>query len=108
MKIEVLLLHACETFKSIALTKEGLTPFNPNLNVSLSSDKLVIAHRYRENETFQLPATIFFTEKKDEQKGLPKSTIYGIIAGVICFLALIIAIFAIVCAKKRRSRSQGM
>ena len=52
--------------------------------------------------------TIFFTEKKYEQKGLPKSAIYGIIAGAICFLALIIVIAAIVCAKKRRSRSEGM
>ena len=33
---------------------------------------------------------------------------YGIIAGAICFLALIIVITAIVCAKKRRSRSEGM
>lgn len=48
------------------------------------------------------------TGKKEEQKGLPKSTIYGIIAGGICFLALVIAIAAIVCVKKRRSRSRGV
>jgi len=47
------------------------------------------------------------TDNKDEQKGLPKSTVVGIIAGAICFLALIIVIAAIVCAKKRRLRTQG-
>lgn len=51
---------------------------------------------------------IVFTDDKDEQKGLPKSTVIGIIAGAICFLALIIVMVAIVCAKKRRSRTQGM
>ena len=62
----------------------------------------------RNGRDFIYNCLYFFTEKKDEQKGLPKSTVYGIIAGAICFLALIIVIAAIVCAKKRRSRSQGM
>jgi len=68
-------------------------------------------HRYRERERLYLQLTVyiyFFTEKKDEQQGLSKSTIVGIIAGAICFLALVIVIAAIVCAKKRRLRSQGM
>lgn len=68
----------------------------------------MIAYRYRENETIFKTTYIFFTGKKDEQKGLPRSTLYGITAAAICFLALIIIIVAIVCAKKRRLRSQGL
>ena len=86
----------------MALAKESLTPFNPSLNVSQQPRTDIAQMR-----PYLLP-TIFFTEKKYEQKGLPKTAIYGIIAGAICFLALIIVIAAIVCAKKRRSRSEGM
>ena len=54
----------------------------------------------------RLAQLFFFTGKKDEQKDLPGSTIDGIIAGVICFLAVIVLIVAIV--KQRRSRSRGL
>ena len=101
-KLRFYFLLGCETFRGITLVKENLTPFNPSLNIFQQPRTDIAQMRLNLQPTIH-----FFTEKKDEQKGLPKSTIYGIIAGAICFLALIIVIAAIVCAKKRRSRSQG-
>lgn len=67
-------LHACETFRSIALAKESLTPFNPNLSVSRSLDKLVIADRYRENETlFSTDYMFFLQERRKNRKVYQKA-----------------------------------